>query len=84
MAIRPRVTIVGSLNMDISVTVPSLPEPGMTVLGSAARLSPGGKGGNQAVAAVRLGAEVRGRDGGRAGGQARSPGSARSRARRLS
>jgi ribokinase len=59
MGIRPRVTVVGSLNMDISVTVPSLPGPGMTVLGSAARFSPGGKGGNQAVAAARLGAEVR-------------------------
>jgi ribokinase len=45
--------------MDISVTVLSLPGPGMTVLGSAARYSPGGKGGNQAVAAARLGAEVR-------------------------
>ena len=44
--------------MDISVTVPSLPGPGMTVLGSGARFSPGGKGGNQAVAAARLGAEV--------------------------
>jgi ribokinase len=59
MTKRPRVTVVGSLNMDISVTVPSLPGPGMTVLGSAARFSPGGKGGNQAVAAARLGAEVR-------------------------
>jgi ribokinase len=53
------VTVVGSLNMDISVTVPTLPGPGMTVLGSPARFSPGGKGGNQAVAASRLGAEVR-------------------------
>jgi ribokinase len=59
MTERPRVTVVGSLNMDISVSVPSLPGPGMTVLGSAARFSPGGKGGNQAVAAARLGAEVR-------------------------
>ncbi len=59
MSKRPRVTVVGSVNMDISVTVPSLPGPGMTVLGSAARFSPGGKGGNQAVAAARLGAEVR-------------------------
>ena len=59
MGIRPRVTVVGSLNMDISVTVPSLPGPGMSVLGSAARFSPGGKGGNQAVSAARLGAEVR-------------------------
>jgi ribokinase len=56
---RPRVTTLGSLNMDISVTVPQLPEPGATVLGSAARFTPGGKGANQAVAAARLGASVR-------------------------
>ena len=45
--------------MDISVTVPRLPGPGSTVLGSAARFTPGGKGANQAVAAARLGADVR-------------------------
>jgi ribokinase len=56
---RPQVTVLGSLNMDISVTVPHLPEPGATVLGSAARFTPGGKGANQAVAAARLGAAVR-------------------------
>jgi ribokinase len=55
----PRVTVLGSMNMDISITVPELPGPGATVLGSAARFAPGGKGGNQAVAAARLGAEVR-------------------------
>ena len=59
MTIRPRVTVLGSLNMDISVTVPALPGPGATVVGSAARFTPGGKGANQAVAAARLGAEVR-------------------------
>ena len=34
MTKRPRVTVLGSLNMDISVTVPRLPGPGATVLGS--------------------------------------------------
>ena len=59
MTKRPAVTVLGSLNMDISVTVPRLPAPGATVLGSSARFTPGGKGANQAVAAARLGAEVR-------------------------
>jgi ribokinase len=56
---RPRVTVLGSLNMDISVTVPVLPGPGVTVLGGGASFTPGGKGANQAVAAARLGADVR-------------------------
>jgi ribokinase len=55
----PRLTVLGSLNMDISVTVPRLPGPGATVLGGAAAFAPGGKGANQAVAAARLGANVR-------------------------
>ncbi len=59
MAKRPRLTVLGSLNMDISVTVSRLPAPGATVLGSAAVFTPGGKGANQAVAAARLGADVR-------------------------
>ena len=59
MGKRPQVTVLGSLNMDISVTVPRLPEPGATVLGSQARFTPGGKGANQAVAAARLRAAVR-------------------------
>src|ERR1700761_7866994 len=58
MAPRPKITVLGSLNMDISVTVPRLPAPGATVLGSAAQFTPGGKGANQAVAAARLGADV--------------------------
>ena len=50
-------TVFGSLNIDISVTVPRLPAPGATVLGGAAAFAPGGKGANQAVAAARLGAD---------------------------
>ena len=56
----PRVTVVGSLNTDISLSVPHLPGPGETVLSAAsAVIGGGGKGANQAVAAARLGAAVR-------------------------
>ncbi len=57
IAARLTAKVSGSLNMDISVTVPSLPGPGATVLGSAAVFAPGGKGANQAVAAARLGGD---------------------------
>jgi len=50
--------VLGSLNIDISVTVPDLPGPGATVLGTAAVFAPGGKGANQAVAAARLAGEA--------------------------
>jgi ribokinase len=54
------VTVVGSLNTDISLAVPHLPGAGETVLSAAgAVIGAGGKGANQAVAAARLGAAVR-------------------------
>jgi ribokinase len=51
--------VVGSLNLDLVARVPRLPVPGETVLGRALERHAGGKGGNQAVAAARLGAVVR-------------------------
>jgi ribokinase len=53
-----RVTIVGSLNMDLIARVPRIPEPGETIIGGDFHTAPGGKGANQAVAAARLGAQV--------------------------
>jgi ribokinase len=53
-----RVCVVGSVNMDITCDVEALPRPGETVLASSLSYAPGGKGGNQAVAAARAGARV--------------------------
>lgn len=53
-----RVLVVGSVNIDLSVTVPSLPAPGETVLGAASTQAFGGKGANQAVAARRAASPV--------------------------
>jgi ribokinase len=54
----PMIAVVGSINLDLVVPVPHHPRPGETVLGGALAQYPGGKGGNQAVAAARLGAQV--------------------------
>lgn len=53
-----RVAVVGSLNMDLVACVPHLPVPGETLAGQSFVQVSGGKGGNQAVAAARLGAQV--------------------------
>jgi ribokinase len=52
------VCVVGSVNLDQSFAVGALPRPGETVLASSVSAAPGGKGGNQAVAAARAGATV--------------------------
>jgi ribokinase len=53
-----RITIVGSLNMDLVIRSPRIPQPGETIIGSEFQTIPGGKGANQAVAAARLGGQV--------------------------
>jgi ribokinase len=50
-----RVIVVGSVNLDLVVRGPRLPAPGETVTGGTFGRHHGGKGGNQAVAAARLG-----------------------------
>ncbi|HEY3427692.1 MAG TPA: ribokinase [Acidimicrobiia bacterium] len=52
------VTVVGSVNLDLVMRVKSLPVPGETVTGGVFSRHAGGKGGNQALAARRLGADV--------------------------
>lgn len=54
-----RVLVVGSANVDFTVALERLPEPGETVSEGTLVVARGGKGANQAVAARRLGAEVR-------------------------
>ncbi len=53
-----RVVVVGSLNMDLVIRSPHIPQPGETIIGADFQTLPGGKGANQAVAAARLGASV--------------------------
>ncbi len=53
-----RITVVGSLNTDIVIHTPRIPDLGETILGSGFFTAPGGKGANQAVAAAKLGGNV--------------------------
>jgi len=56
--VKPRITVVGSINLDLVAHCERLPMAGETVSGATFSRIPGGKGANQAVACDRLGAEV--------------------------
>lgn len=53
-----KVVVVGSISNEMIFTTPVLPLAGQTVFGTSFTMSPGGRGANQAVAAVRAGADV--------------------------
>lgn len=53
-----QIVVVGSINADLRVTVDRHPRPGETLLGGDGRVTPGGKGANQALAAARAGGRV--------------------------
>ena len=53
-----KVTVIGSINLDTNLRVKQMPRPGETVHASGHYSAAGGKGANQAVAAVRSGCEV--------------------------
>jgi ribokinase len=53
-----KITVIGSINMDLVTCTNRVPVMGETVLGESFHTIPGGKGANQAVAAARLGADT--------------------------
>lgn len=53
------ILVIGSSNTDMTVKTRELPRPGETVLGGVFTMGAGGKGANQAVAARRLGGDVK-------------------------
>jgi ribokinase len=53
-----KVTVVGSVNLDLTAHAARLPVAGETITGAVLTRAPGGKGANQALAARRLGADV--------------------------
>lgn len=55
---RPKVTVVGSSNIDMVVRAQAIPRAGETLLGGDFAMVPGGKGANQAVCAAKLGAQA--------------------------
>ena len=55
---KPKILVVGSINIDLVLRTDRVPKAGESFLGREFSWVPGGKGANQAVAASRAGAEV--------------------------
>lgn len=53
-----KIIVLGSLNMDVSIQCDNVPHNGETINGYNFFMNPGGKGGNQAVACAKLGANT--------------------------
>jgi ribokinase len=53
-----KIVVIGSSNTDMVIKAERLPVPGETIIGNTFMMNPGGKGANQAVAAVRMGGDV--------------------------
>ena len=53
------IVVVGSINVDLTAHTRRHPRPGETLHGTGGQMLPGGKGANQAVAAARMGGDVR-------------------------
>ena len=54
-----KICVLGSLNIDMTISVPHFNLPGESLTGTGLAIYTGGKGGNQAIAAARLGADVK-------------------------
>jgi ribokinase len=55
---KPKILVIGSSNTDMIIKLDRLPRPGETILGGEFATAAGGKGANQAIAAVRAGGEI--------------------------
>lgn len=53
-----KLIVVGSSNMDLILNLPKIPSIGETVMGGKSAMVFGGKGANQAIAAIRTGNEI--------------------------
>ncbi|MCL2287385.1 MAG: ribokinase [Firmicutes bacterium] len=55
---KPKILVVGSINMDLLLLTNRMPLPGETMLSEKYQFGPGGKGANQAVACAMLGGDT--------------------------